>query len=85
MAPPLLPLCLELGALGESEEGREEEEACGDEEEVKDRRDGGGDDDEDEGSAPPIKLALLQVRLLVCFFRDLLYGGDVNFPWADFN
>ncbi|XP_044039737.1 LOW QUALITY PROTEIN: calmodulin-binding transcription activator 2 [Siniperca chuatsi] len=57
VAPPLLPLCLELGALGDSEGGREEEEAGGDEEEVKDRRD---DEDDDEGSAPPTKLALLQ-------------------------
>ncbi|XP_041635223.1 calmodulin-binding transcription activator 2 [Cheilinus undulatus] len=54
VVPPLLPLCLELGALGESEGGREEEATGGDEEEVKDRR------DDDEGSAPPTKLALLQ-------------------------
>ncbi|XP_059210338.1 calmodulin-binding transcription activator 2 isoform X2 [Centropristis striata] len=61
VAPPLLPLCLELGALGESE-GGQEEEAGGDEEEVKDRRDedDNDDDDDDEGRAPPTKLALLQ-------------------------
>ncbi|KAM8746882.1 LOW QUALITY PROTEIN: calmodulin-binding transcription activator 2 [Acanthopagrus schlegelii] len=58
VAPPLLPLCLELGALGESAGGRESE-VVGEEEEVKDRR-GGDDDDDDEGSAPPTKLALLQ-------------------------
>ncbi|XP_035850155.1 calmodulin-binding transcription activator 2 [Sander lucioperca] len=58
VAPPLLPLplCLELGALGESE-GGEGEEGGGEEE--KDRR-GDDDDDDDEGSAPPTKLALLQ-------------------------
>lgn len=39
------------------------EEARRDEEEVKVGR--YGDDDEDEGSGPPVKLALLQVRLLV--------------------
>ncbi|XP_072232223.1 calmodulin-binding transcription activator 2 isoform X2 [Leuresthes tenuis] len=55
VAPPLLPLCLELATLGESEGGREE--AVGGGEEMKDRR---GDDDDDEGSAPPTKLALLQ-------------------------
>ncbi|XP_013771502.1 calmodulin-binding transcription activator 2 [Pundamilia nyererei] len=54
VAPPLLPLCLELGALGESEAVREDAE-----EEVKDRR---GEDDDDEGSAPPSKLALLQTN-----------------------
>ncbi|XP_045920382.1 calmodulin-binding transcription activator 2 isoform X2 [Micropterus dolomieu] len=59
VAPSLLPLCLELGALGESEGGRESEVAA-DEEEVKDRRDDDDDDDDDEGSAPPTKLALLQ-------------------------
>ncbi|XP_047441711.1 calmodulin-binding transcription activator 2, partial [Mugil cephalus] len=46
VAPGLLPLCLELGALGESVGVREEAE-----EEV---------NDDDEGSAPPSKLALLQ-------------------------
>ncbi|KAM6909381.1 calmodulin-binding transcription activator 2 [Xenentodon cancila] len=56
MAPPLLPLCLELGALGESERGREDEGTGGEEEERK----GGGDDDDDDGRAPPTKLALLQ-------------------------
>ncbi|KAK2863524.1 hypothetical protein Q5P01_003057 [Channa striata] len=51
VAPPLLPLCLELGALGESEGGREEEhEEREDEEQVKDRRgdDNEEDDDDDE-------------------------------------
>ncbi|XP_060886692.1 calmodulin-binding transcription activator 2 isoform X1 [Labrus mixtus] len=47
VAQSVLPLCLELGALGETEGGREEEV-------------GGDDDDDDEGSAPPTKLALLQ-------------------------
>lgn len=60
VAPPLLPLCLELGALGESEAVREDAE-----EEVKDRR---GEDDDDEGSAPPSKLALLQVRMCSIYF-----------------
>uniref|UniRef100_A0A3Q3IQ24 CG-1 domain-containing protein n=3 Tax=Monopterus albus TaxID=43700 RepID=A0A3Q3IQ24_MONAL len=55
-APPFLPLCLELGALEESEGDRGEEDLRGNEEEVKDGR----DDDDDEGSAPPTKLALLQ-------------------------
>ncbi|KAM4611861.1 calmodulin-binding transcription activator 2 isoform 2-T3 [Polymixia lowei] len=45
-APPLLPLCLELGGLGETEAEREEE--------------GGEGRREEEGSAPPTKLALLQ-------------------------
>ncbi|XP_070711368.1 calmodulin-binding transcription activator 2 [Pempheris klunzingeri] len=58
VAPPLLPLCLELGALGESAAQRAEE-ARGSEEEVKGSRDD-DDDDDDEGSAPPTKLALLQ-------------------------
>lgn len=60
VAPPLLPLCLELGALGESEAVREDAE-----EEVKDRR---GEDDDDEESAPPSKLALLQVRMCSIYF-----------------
>ncbi|XP_074555069.1 calmodulin-binding transcription activator 2 isoform X2 [Halichoeres trimaculatus] len=61
VAQPLLPLCLELGALGEAAGREEEEETVGDEEEVKDRRDeDDDDDDDDEGSAPPTKLALLQ-------------------------
>ncbi|XP_075941072.1 LOW QUALITY PROTEIN: calmodulin-binding transcription activator 2 [Anarhichas minor] len=57
VTPPLLPLCLELGALAESQGGRQEEEPVREEEEeeVKDRR-----DDDDEGEAPPTKLALLQ-------------------------
>ncbi|CAK6980917.1 LOW QUALITY PROTEIN: calmodulin-binding transcription activator 2 [Scomber scombrus] len=62
VVPPLLPLCLELGALGESEGVRDGGEAGDDEEEVKERR-GDEDDDndeDDEGSAPPTKLALLQ-------------------------
>ncbi|CAN9509406.1 unnamed protein product [Ophioblennius macclurei] len=49
VAPPHLPLCLELGARG-----REETEG---------ERSGGNDDDDDEddeGRAPPTKLALLQ-------------------------
>ncbi|KAL6118173.1 camta2 [Pungitius sinensis] len=46
VTPPLLPLCLELGALGESQGGRQAEES--------------GRDDDDEGRAPPTKLALLQ-------------------------
>ncbi|KAM4714546.1 LOW QUALITY PROTEIN: calmodulin-binding transcription activator 2 [Anableps anableps] len=49
VAPPILPLCLELGALGESEGVKEESRS--DEEEA---------NDEDEGSAPPTKLVLLQ-------------------------
>ncbi|KAM8897543.1 calmodulin-binding transcription activator 2 isoform 3-T6 [Spinachia spinachia] len=44
VTPPLLPLCLELGALGESQGVRQVEE----------------DDDDDEGRAPPTKFALLQ-------------------------
>lgn len=59
VAPPLLPLCLELGSLGGS--AGSVETAEGDSEEVKGRR---GDDDDDEGSAPPTKLALLQVSSL---------------------
>ncbi|XP_034020091.1 calmodulin-binding transcription activator 2 isoform X2 [Thalassophryne amazonica] len=46
-APPLLSLCLDLGALGESQDVLKAEE------EVEQR-------DDDEGSAPPTKLALLQ-------------------------
>ncbi|XP_029381886.1 calmodulin-binding transcription activator 2 isoform X2 [Echeneis naucrates] len=67
VAPPFLPLCLDLGALGESEGGREVEKARKEEEEVKEGReiDAAGDEDgeeedDDEGSAPPTKLALLQ-------------------------
>nr|XP_040036440.1 calmodulin-binding transcription activator 2 isoform X2 [Gasterosteus aculeatus aculeatus] len=48
VTPPLLPICLELGALGESQGGRQAEES------------GRDDDDDDEGIAPPTKLALLQ-------------------------
>nr|XP_046236686.1 calmodulin-binding transcription activator 2 isoform X2 [Scatophagus argus] len=60
VAPSLLPLCLELGALGEAAAVRgEEEEVAVDEEEVKERR-GDDDDDDDESRAPPTKLALLQ-------------------------
>ncbi|XP_026177533.1 calmodulin-binding transcription activator 2 isoform X1 [Mastacembelus armatus] len=62
VAPPLLPLCLELGALGESQGGRGEEGARRNDEHVKDGRGGGDDDDDDEGSAPPTKLALLQTN-----------------------
>ncbi|XP_035986954.1 calmodulin-binding transcription activator 2 isoform X1 [Fundulus heteroclitus] len=55
VAPPILPLCLELGALGESDGVREESRR--EEEEVKEQTD---DDDDDEGRAPPTKLVLLQ-------------------------
>ncbi|XP_054863357.1 calmodulin-binding transcription activator 2 isoform X2 [Amphiprion ocellaris] len=61
VAPPLLPLCLELGGLGESEGGRGE---SGGEGEVMERR--GDDDDDDEGRAPPTKLALLQTSPASC-------------------
>ncbi|XP_014905660.1 calmodulin-binding transcription activator 1 [Poecilia latipinna] len=53
VAPPLLPLCLELGALGESDGVKEESRS--EEEELDERT-----DDDDEGSAPPTKLVLLQ-------------------------
>ncbi|XP_068164975.1 calmodulin-binding transcription activator 2 isoform X2 [Antennarius striatus] len=52
-AAPLLPLCVELGALVESGGGQGEQEVVCDEEEVRDK----GDDD--EGSAPPTKMAAL--------------------------
>lgn len=73
VAPPLLPLCLELGALGESEAVREDAE-----EEVKDRR--GEDDDDDEGSAPPSKLALLQVSMCSIYFflKSVLQWGTIS-------
>ncbi|XP_035461220.2 calmodulin-binding transcription activator 2 isoform X3 [Scophthalmus maximus] len=62
VAAPLLPLCLQLGALGQSEGGRVEDEGAN-EKVVKDRRvDDVDDDDDDEGRAPPTKLALLQPR-----------------------
>lgn len=60
VAPPLLPLCLELGPLEESSGVREE--AMGVEEEVKEGGVHSADEDDDEGSGPPTKLALLQVR-----------------------
>ncbi|KAM3590589.1 uncharacterized protein V6R79_012272 [Siganus canaliculatus] len=55
VAPPLLPLCLELGGLGEAEGGREEDEQAKDH-----SGNHGDDDDDDEGRAPPLKQALLQ-------------------------
>ncbi|XP_047241523.1 calmodulin-binding transcription activator 2 isoform X3 [Girardinichthys multiradiatus] len=54
VAPPILPLCLELGALGESDAVREESRS--DEEEVTEQT------DDDEGSGPPTKLVLLQTN-----------------------
>lgn len=55
MAPPLLPLCLELGSLEESSGVREQKVERG-------RVDGTDEDDDEEGSGgPPTKLALLQV------------------------
>uniref|UniRef100_A0AAQ5ZUZ2 CG-1 domain-containing protein n=1 Tax=Amphiprion ocellaris TaxID=80972 RepID=A0AAQ5ZUZ2_AMPOC len=82
VAPPLLPLCLELGGLGESEGGRGE---SGGEGEVMERR--GDDDDDDEGRAPPTKLALIKT----VFFLNLhlcvtLQGGVkvlITGPWSE--
>ncbi|XP_053714992.1 calmodulin-binding transcription activator 2 isoform X1 [Synchiropus splendidus] len=55
VTPHLVPLCLELEALGELDGASD---TPGDGEELKDRPD--NEDDDDEGSAPPTKLALLQ-------------------------
>ncbi|XP_027866252.1 calmodulin-binding transcription activator 2 isoform X3 [Xiphophorus couchianus] len=52
VAPPVLPLCLELGALGECDGVKEESRS--EEEELEET------DDDDEGRAPPTKLVLLQ-------------------------
>ncbi|XP_024914008.1 calmodulin-binding transcription activator 2 isoform X2 [Cynoglossus semilaevis] len=60
VAPPLLPLCLELGGLGENDMGRQECEKASRAEEIRERRGGDDDEEDDEGQAPPTKLALLQ-------------------------
>lgn len=49
------------------------------EEEVKDRR---GEDDDDEASAPPSKLALLQVRMCSIYFFLKTFSGGL-FPVAE--